>query len=455
VPAEFFVHNLGCKVNRVESDALSAFFLSAGASRVLRDEAQVVVINTCAVTATAEAKTRKAIRQALASSRKPWVIATGCAVALDRKAYQVLGTRVIAEPDRNRAQEVALDLLGLGNAESEGASFVSPLRVGEGFNTRMGIKIQDGCDNVCSYCVVRIARGAARSIPLVRIREQVCDAKRAGVGEIVLTGVNVGCYDDEGINLCQLLDLLLDVTATGADAAVLDATATDATAVDTTATRTAALTTIVADGGLRFRLSSLEPQHVTDELLALMANSKGRICAHLHLPLQSGCDRTLAAMRRPYDTTFFAERVRCARDLMPHLALTTDVIVGFPTESDEDFCESYDFCQRMNFSRMHVFRYSKRPGTPAAEIKAQVAPVTCAKRAATLRALGTRMRAGDIAARVGTSELILVERQGRGTSESYHQVELDTESKTGQLITMHFTGYRDTLMQGMVKGKAL
>jgi threonylcarbamoyladenosine tRNA methylthiotransferase MtaB len=429
VPAEFFVHNLGCKVNRVESDALSALLLSAGALRVPRDEARVIIVNTCAVTATAEAKTRKAIRQALAGSHRPWVIATGCAIALGREAYQALGSRVLAEPDRSRAQELAFDLLGLKNAEGECAHPASPLRVGEGFNTRMGIKIQDGCDNACSYCVVRIARGAARSIPLAKIREQVREARQVGVGEIVLTGVNVGCYDDEGIDLCRLLDMLLNATAPAATATV---------------------------GGVpRFRLSSLEPQYATDELLALMANSGGRICAHLHLPLQSGCDRTLAAMRRPYDAAFFAERVRRARELMPHLALTTDVIVGFPTESDEDFRESYGFCQRMGFSRMHVFRYSRRPGTLAAKMETRVTSATCAERAETLRVLGTQMRAYDIAARVGTSERVLVERQGRGTSESYHQVELDPESAVGQLVTMHFTGYRDTLMQGTVKSRVL
>jgi threonylcarbamoyladenosine tRNA methylthiotransferase MtaB len=444
VPAEFFVHNLGCKVNRVESDALSAFFLSMGASRVSRDEARVVVVNTCAVTATAEAKTRKAIRQALAGSRKPWVIATGCAVALDREGYQALGARVIAEPDRNRAQEAALDLLGLGNAEGGGARRGAPLRVGEGFNTRMGIKIQDGCDNACSYCVVRIARGAARSVPSVRIREQVRDAERAGVREIVLTGVNVGCYDDEGVDLCQLLGMLLDATAP----VMVDATS--AAPVSASASATAP-----NDGGLRFRLSSLEPQHATDELLALMADSKGRVCAHLHLPLQSGCDRTLAAMRRPYGTAFFAERAKRARDLMPHLALTTDVIVGFPTESDEDFRESYEFCRRMGFSRMHVFRYSRRPGTPAAEIKGQVTSATSSERAGTLRALGARMRARDIASRVGASERVLVERRGRGTSESYHQVEFGAESTPGQLITMRFTGYRDTLIQGVAEPMVL
>jgi threonylcarbamoyladenosine tRNA methylthiotransferase MtaB len=412
VPAEFFVHNIGCKLNRVESDELSAALLAAGALRSARDEAQLVIVNTCAVTGEAEAKTRKAIRQALASPLEPWVIATGCAVTLNQEAYRTLDARVIIEPDQQKAQETALKLLGLKG--SPNACLTATIRAGEGFNTRMGIKIQDGCGGVCSYCVVRVARGASRSMPLEKIQQQACSAEDAGVREIVLTGVNIGCYDDNGTELGHLLHSLLDVT-------------TEA----------------------RFRLSSLEPLQVTDELLSLMAASQGRICAHLHLPLQSGCDRTLEAMRRPYDTAFFAERVARARALMPGLALTTDVIVGFPTENDEDFSQSAEFCKRMRFSRMHVFRYSPRPGTPAAEMKAQSTPVQQAERACTLRALAQQMLREDLASRVGSREMVLIERQGRGTSESYHQVEIPPGIETGQLLAMQFTGYRDTLMQGI------
>jgi threonylcarbamoyladenosine tRNA methylthiotransferase MtaB len=412
VPAEFFVHNLGCKVNRAESDALSLALAAAGGSRAARDEAQVIIVNTCTVTGEAEAKTRKAIRQALAGPLEPWVIATGCAIAIDREAYEALGTRVVAEPDRRRAQEVACELLGLEYGEAHPQT---PRQADEGFNTRRGIKIQDGCDNRCSYCIVYRARGPARSLPLATIRDQVLAAEQAGTREVVLTGINIGSYDDGGAGLKQLLEALLEVT----DKA-------------------------------RIRLSSLEPQHATDELLALIAASRGRICAHLHLPLQSGCDRTLAAMRRPYDTAFFLTRVSQARTLMPQMALTTDVIVGFPAESDEDFRESYEFCQRVGFSRMHVFRYSPRPQTPAAQMEPQVEPEVKASRAAALRTLAAQMREKDLIARIGTTERVLVERRGRGTSEGYHQVELESGLGTGQLVTMRFTGYRDTLMQGLV-----
>jgi threonylcarbamoyladenosine tRNA methylthiotransferase MtaB len=429
VAAEFFVHNLGCKLNRAEADLFHTTLLAAGGEAVERAEARVIVVNTCIVTGEAAAKTRKAIRQALACPLAPWVIATGCALAADRDAWQALGERVIAVPDRTRAQEIALSLLELGEADASRAGDEGAAARGDDegtaaradddgaprrprTRTRRGIKIQDGCDNACSYCVVRLARGASCSVPGDAVRKQVMTAEREGVFEVVLTGVNIGSYDDDGRALCQLLEELLRAT-----------------------------------DSLRIRLSSLEPQHADDNLLALMAASKGRLCAHLHLPLQSGCDRTLEAMGRLYDTAFFARCVARARSLMPSLALTTDLIVGFPDERDEDFAESLAFCERMRFSRMHVFRYSRRPQTVAAARPDQIAPAVGATRARAARELAADMRARDGLARVGAREAVLIERQGRGTSESYHQVVVPRGIAAGQLVSLQIAGYRDNLLQ--------
>jgi threonylcarbamoyladenosine tRNA methylthiotransferase MtaB len=409
--------------------------------------ADVIIVNTCTVTAEADAKTRKAIRQAHAAPHRPWVIATGCAVAIERATYEALGDRVLAEPDRNRAQEKALELLKLSRP-----AIAAPLPVptGEGFNTRRGIKIQDGCDNACTFCIVRVARGRAHSLPPATILEQVLAAEGERVREIVLTGVNIGSY-------CAV-DVPPGVggsaAGTTADATTNTLANTATSATPDTATPTLDLCHLVsrlldATSKLRIRLSSLEPQHASDELLALMAASDGRLCAHLHLPLQSGSDRTLTAMGRLYDTAIFAQRVRRARELMPHLALTTDVIVGFPGESDQDFAQSLAFCERMAFARMHVFRYSKRPATPAAKMPHQVSPALSAARAASMRNLAVKMRQHDLAARVGTTELVLVERHGFGTSESYHRVELVGNPSIGDLIPVHLTAHRDTLLQGI------
>ena len=410
--AEFFVHNLGCKVNRVESDIISAALLSAGGVPSLREEARVIVVNTCTVTREADAKTRKAIRRAAQAESNPWVIATGCAIAIEQAAYESLGDRVIAEPDRQQALKKALELLGLEQGTGKADSF--PIRQGEGFNTRLGIKIQDGCDNACSYCIVHVARGAATSTPLSSIAEQTLTAESRGVREIILTGVNIGAYSSGNGHLAALIKELLASTSK-----------------------------------LRIRLSSLEPQHADDELLELMAKSQGRLCAHLHLPLQSGCDHTLREMGRLYDTSFYATRVQRARALMPRLALTTDLIVGFPGENDRDFEASLAFCESMSFSRMHVFRYSQRPGTPSAQRTDQVPAPVSADRAERMRELAASMQRQDMAERIGTVEAVLIEKEGRGTSESYHHVETSAKVPAGSLIPMQFIDCRDTLLTGL------
>jgi threonylcarbamoyladenosine tRNA methylthiotransferase MtaB len=437
VPAEFFIHNLGCKLNRVEADALGDALVAAGGLAVTRDKASLIIITTCTVTAEAEAKTRKAIRRALACARRPWVVATGCAIALDREAYQALGARVKAEPDRTQALAQALSLLGLDEPSqtqpqasksqpqpSQTQSQTSQTQPKpqtsfskrEGLRTRRAIKIQDGCDNSCSYCVVRVVRGASRSLPFAEITQRTQAAEAAGIRELVLTGVNIGSYRDQGRGLHELVEELLSGTT-----------------------------------ALRLRLSSLELPTVTDELLSLMAASHGRLCAHLHLPLQSGCDRTLEDMGRLYRTALYEERVRRARQLMPHLALGTDLMVGFPGESEEDFAQSHAFCERMRFSYLHVFRYSRRPQTSAASRTDQVPPALSARRAAALRELGAQMHHEDANSRVGTRELVLVERAGHATSESYHRVALDPACKSavaiGSLVSVQFVAYRDNLLQ--------
>ena len=390
---------------------ICAALLNAGGSISARDEAKVIIINTCTVTAEAEAKTRKAIRSALKAPLAPWVIATGCAVSIDEIAYKQLGERVIAEPDRQKAFNKALELLGL---EAHSVTLGGPnARYGEFFNTRRGVKIQDGCDKACSYCIVPAARGKARSIDSQDLIEQVKDAESHGIREVVLTGINIGAYLSDGADLAELIDMMLSITTE-----------------------------------LRLRLSSLEPQYVSDKLLTLMAQSQGRLCAHLHLPLQSGCDKTLQDMRRLYDLAYYADCVKRARDLMPQLALSTDVIVGFPGEQDEDFEESYTFCERMGFSRMHVFRYSRRPGTLSAQRPDQVLPKTSSMRSVRMRELAHELLKRDLASRLGTVEAVLVERQGQGRSESYHRVLLPDGIKTGSLVPMKFEALSDTLLSG-------
>jgi len=413
VAAEFFIHNLGCKVNRVESDTICAQLLAAGGKLASRDAAGVIVINSCTVTAEADTKVRKAIRQAHDAAKKPWVIVTGCAVAINRQIYKQFGDRVIIEPDRVAAQQKALELLGILSSDATPDQVL--IRCSSEFRTRLGVKIQDGCNNSCTYCVVPAARGEARSEPAQSVLNQVQIAEKHGVGEIVLTGVNLGAYTSDDTDIAEVIRLLLASTER-----------------------------------LRIRLSSLEPQYLTDELLELMAASEGRLCAHVHLPLQSGCDKTLQEMFRHYDCEFFEARVNKARNLLPHIAITTDVMVAFPGESDSDFAESLDFCRRMKFSHMHIFRYSRRPGTTAATRKDQISPAISKARAETMRELAYTMEQRDLKLRVGTTEAVLVESDTKGRSESYHQVLIPDKVKKGSLISMKFTDYRDNLLTGLI-----
>ena len=406
----FHVHNLGCKVNRVESDTLIAELLSHGVDNVALDEATVVLINTCTVTAEADSKARKAVRKALAAAQSPQVIVTGCAAVIDPQMFAELGANVRVIPDKQAAAAAALALLVDSSLE------VVPIRrTGAGFPTRMGIKIQDGCDNRCSYCIVSTARGPARSVPITQILSQVQEAESSGVREIVLTGINLGRFSDCGQDLTGLLKILIESTTT-----------------------------------MRFRLSSIEPPNVDSELAECISSADGRICAHLHLPLQSGSDTVLARMGRSYDISSFRDRVAALRSSLPHLALTTDVIVGFPGETEEEFQQTLDFCKQIAFAKIHVFRYSVRKGTPAATMPDQVAPTIKAERAQILRDLAADLRKSDAQNRIGTLEAVLVEAKGRATSDSYYTVKVPGGVPAGELVKMQFVSYRDNLMEGTV-----
>lgn len=391
----FHVVNLGCKVNRVESDDFAAALLAQGGRAVAQSDADLIVVNTCTVTGEAEKKTRKAVRGALRANGHARVVVTGCAAAIDPAAFEAMDERVAVVPKGSMAALLA----------PEGAAFephgIAPvLRVGEEFPTRVGIKVQDGCNNACTYCIVHVARGRAVSRPADEVVAEAARLAQAGVREIVLTGINLGSYDRDGLGLAGLLRRLLD--ATGDD--------------------------------VRFRISSVEPRDVRDDLIELMARSDGRVCRHLHLPLQSGSSKVLKEMARPYKAAYFEDLVERLYSAMPTLSLSTDVIVGFPGETEDDFQETLAMARRCRFSKMHIFRYSMREGTPAAHRSDQVDPATKAQRAARLEELARELREDDRNRRRGTVELALVETDGMATTESYHEVAAPAGARVGDLV---------------------
>lgn len=407
--------NLGCRVNRVELDLMASELERAGVALVGEEDASAVVVNTCAVTGEAEAKTRKAVRRAAGLPQAPLVVATGCVASLFSDELSALAPNVVVERDKSRVAARVLAGLGLVPAAdgpaagtSCGADTVTPTG-----RTRPGIKIQDGCDNRCTYCIVWRARGAARSEAPGRVLSEVRAAMERGAHEVVLTGINLGSYraaDERGreLDLPALLEVLLAET-----------------------------------GVERVRLSSIEPPDVTGRLCSVMAASGGRVAPFLHVCLQSGCDETLRRMARVYRTDLFRRVVETARSHVPDIALSTDLIVGFPGETEEEFERSLAFCHEMRFSWMHVFRYSRRPGTPAATMPGQVPADVSAERGRRARELAREMRRAEAERLVGAEDLVVVQYPGRAVSGGLFDVVVDDSIPVDSLVRVRLASVRD------------
>ncbi|KXB62515.1 MiaB/RimO family radical SAM methylthiotransferase [Olsenella sp. DNF00959] len=404
--------NLGCRVNRVENDLVASQLEGAGLELCDPAAAELVVVNTCAVTGEAEAKTRKRLRRVAQLPQAPLVLASGCVANLRGEELEGLAPNIEVVRDKSRLAEVALSRLGLepGSVTDAGELAATPTPTGR---MRPGIKIQDGCDNRCSYCIVWKARGASRSTGVGEVLRQVRSAVARGGHEVVLTGINLGRFrgeaeDGRGITLSGLIDLILGETEVE-----------------------------------RVRLSSIEPPDVTDELLDAMARGGERVAPFLHVCLQSGCDDTLRRMRRVYGTAEYRRTVLHARERIEGLALGTDLIVGFPGETGEEFEASLAFCEEMAFAKMHVFRYSARPGTPAATAEGQVPPRVMAERGRRMRELAARMRRQSASARVGSEELAVVQYPGRAVTGRLHDLLVDPSAPLDALVRARVTSVMD------------
>ncbi len=358
---------LGCKLNRFDTAALEGELELRG----LRHEpdvgrAAVVVVNTCTVTSRADADARKRIRSVRKLNPHCKLLVTGCYAERAPDTLRALGgvDRVFGNSSKPAAARV-FDELGVGARRApqreapvgdrgcDGAPLPEALHFGD--RARAFLKVQEGCRLVCSYCVIPAVRGPSRSVPPDRVLAAAGSLFASGYREIVLTGVNVGDYGRDLSPQLGLADLLRRLLA--------------------------------GCGPNRIRLNSLEPRTVTEEIVELMARDP-RLAPHLQVPLQSGSDEILRSMRRNYRAEDYAERLARLRAAVPHAGLGADVIVGFPGETDERFRESYDFIARSALTYLHVFPWSPRPGTPAADLPGRVGPAAVRERAAALRALG-------------------------------------------------------------------
>ena len=480
------VVNLGCRVNRVESDWMESSFVQSGAVLCADDEADIIAINTCAVTGEAQAKTRKAVRRAASLPKHPLVAVTGCVANLFPAELEAIGDNVRVLPAKLALVEDALGEWGRLNAsaakEPLGTSLLkqsSPLcgcgtrdeaprgssldgnppishagsldahaqshssqqdsvpsfghddlarvenvssgavpqaRSAEGclstkdtlsapggshavFRARRGVKVQDGCDNKCTYCIVWRARGKSLSTPYSLIEKQVRQVLSEGALEVDLTGINLGRYasvDEQGesLDLAGLIERLVP---------------------------------LIREHGALLRASSIEPPEVTPELVAAFARNVDCVAPHFHLPLQAGSTRVLHRMGRRYNAEQFLEKVVLIREALPSAAISTDIIVGFPGETEEDFQETLALSEKAAFSKIHAFRFSARPDTPAACMPDQIAPEVIRERSERLRLLADRLRHDDAARRIGTVEPVLIEQideagNACGTTASHHEV---------------------------------
>jgi threonylcarbamoyladenosine tRNA methylthiotransferase MtaB len=369
-----------------------------GASR-----ADVHLVNTCTVTATADHKSRQAVRRARRANPGAQILVTGCSVQVDPAAFQSADAR--ARLLDNRSKDRLLDeldaLLALPVlSDTPGAGLAVPLPTLSGVDvegiaddratverTRAFVKVQDGCSFFCTYCIIPTARGPERSLAPDVVLSDIRRALDAGHREIVLTGINIGTYDGgwsergprgshvrSALNLAGLIRRILDETRVE-----------------------------------RLRLSSIEPQHVDDELVEAWLDSDGRCLPHFHLPLQSGDDGVLRRMGRRYDSASYAQLVRRLRDAIPGVAIHGDVIVGFPTEDDAAWRRSIAFIDGIDFAGIHVFRYSRRPGTPAVRMAGHVDDRTRKARATELLSLAAAARARFALAHVGVEATVLFE----------------------------------------------
>lgn len=428
------VYTLGCKVNQNESDAIISSLQQAGYREVPFEEAaDVYIINTCTVTHLADRKSRQMIRRAVKTNPEAVVAVTGCYA--QTSPGDVLGipgvNLVVGTRDRHRLPE----LLEEAKNAREPVNAVQDIMQVEAFEEITGeeivphmvrayLKIQEGCNQFCSYCIIPYARGPIRSRPVHRVLAAAQGLVKGGYQEIILTGIHTGAY---GVDLTPRTDLASLVEKL-----------------------------VQVPGLKRLRISSLDPNEISEKLLKVMAHSSV-LCRHLHIPLQSGDDHILQRMNRVYRTAQYAELVDRIRSRIPEIALTTDIMVGFPGETEEEFLHTGHFAERIGFAGMHVFKYSPRKGTPAASFPGQIAPEIKEARSNQLIALGKKLLKNYAEKYLGRTLEVLVEQPRalsgqvywEGHSDNYlHMVFLSDRDLKGRLADVRAARFQDGVIYG-------
>ncbi|MEO8049453.1 MAG: tRNA (N(6)-L-threonylcarbamoyladenosine(37)-C(2))-methylthiotransferase MtaB [Acidobacteriota bacterium] len=410
----FLVRNFGCRASQADGAAIEAGLAAKGlASTADVQDADLVVLNTCTVTATADDEVRQVVRRIHREKPGARILITGCyaqrapqeLAALEGVSLVVGNSHKMRIPEYVSAAEYH-GQIEIGDIFVQTDFLSAPVEDAAGDRTRPNLKIQDGCNNRCSFCIIPYVRGRSRSAKPESVVEQV-RALAAKYREVVLSGINLGRWGrDFGgrIRLADLVRRLLDETPIE-----------------------------------RLRLSSVEPMDFSDDLLELIAGS-ARIAKHVHAPLQSGSDTVLRRMHRKYRPRHYADRIQKARVLMPQCAVGADVMTGFPGETDDEFAQSYAFIESLPFTYLHVFTYSERPGTPAAEVAAQVPIPARKKRTHALRDLAARKSLEFRRSMVGKTISVVTLDKGGALSDNYLKVALATPREANRIEEIRIGG---------------
>ena len=421
-------HTLGCKVNTYESNAMLKIFNEAGYQEVdFKQVADVYVINTCTVTNTGDSKSRQMIRKAIRKNPKATICVVGCYSQTAPEEIEkiegvgvVLGTQyrsdIVKYVDEHlETGEMVIKVDNVMNLRK-----FEDLNIDRFKNTRAFLKIQDGCNNFCTYCIIPYARGRVRSRQKESVLNQAQRLVDNGYVEIVLTGIHTAGYGED-LDDYSFYELLVDL--------------------------------VKIKGLKRLRISSIETSQISDEIIDLIGSNE-IIVDHLHVPLQAGSDATLKRMNRKYTTAEYLEKINKIRNYLPNIAFTTDVIVGFPGETDEEFEETYNFIKQVNYSELHVFPYSPRKNTPAAKMKDQVNDQIKHERANRLLQLSKELNHEFALKQIGKTLKVLFEkRDGEyliGHAGDYLKVKVKTaDNLIGEIVTIKIDKY-DEILEGRV-----
>ncbi len=419
-------HTLGCKVNQYETEVMREAFIKKGYT-VVSDDApfDIIIINSCTVTAESDRKTRQILNRFRKENPEAVIVLTGCMVqAFAEKTKELSADIIVGNTDVSKISKLVDRFLSNGEPifdvtpHKRGANFNTPSITDFAERTRAFMKIQDGCERYCTYCIIPTARGTLRSKSIEEIKKEAQTLADNGFIEIVLVGINLTSYGKgENINLCDAVDAVCEI-----------------------------------EGIKRVRLGSLEPDHITDEMLKRFKN-QSKFCEQFHLSLQSGCDKTLHRMNRHYDTAFYRDLVTRIRKMFPTAAITTDIMVGFAGETEEEFKESLSFAQEIKFAKSHIFAYSRRSGTVAYALPNQVTRAEKSSRSKQMINATLQTEKEFLQAFVGNTVSVLFETYNDGINEgytkNYSRVKMNFPSSlSGKILDVKLTDTEDDCLIG-------